>query len=209
VTVITMYDHGMGRWEPDARGRLERAALELYRERGFEGFDEITVAEIAERAGLTERTFFRHYTDKREILFSGASELQRLLVSAVEEAPAGLAPMAAVASGLFRMADAMFDEERREFARQRQRIIAVNPDLVERELIKMATLGAALAGALRGRGVGEPAASLAGEAGIAVFRVAFERWVSPGCDQSLSQLMRESVAELRAVTAASEVTSPT
>jgi AcrR family transcriptional regulator len=203
VTVITVYDHGMGRWEPDARGRLERAAMELYRERGFEGFDSITVAEIAERAGLTERTFFRHFADKREILFSGAAALQKLLVSAVEEAPAELPPMAAVAAGLFRMADAMFDEERREFARQRQTIIMANPDLVERELIKMATLGAALASALRGRGVREPAASLAAEAGIAVFRVAFERWVSPDCSQSLAQLMRESVDELRAVTAGS------
>jgi AcrR family transcriptional regulator len=191
----------MGRWEPDARGRLERAALELYRERGFEGFDSITVAEIAERAGLTERTFFRHYADKREILFSGASELQQLLVSAVEEAPAELPPMAAVAAALVRMADAMFDDERREFARQRQGIIAANPDLVERELIKMATLGAALAGALRERGVAEPAASLAAEAGIAVFRVAFGLWVSPGSDRSLAQLMRESVDELRTVTA--------
>ena len=74
----------MGRWEPNARGRLEQAAMELYLERGF---DQTTVAEIAERAGLTERTFFRHFADKREVLFAGAGALQELLVSAVAGAP--------------------------------------------------------------------------------------------------------------------------
>src|SRR6202035_2298884 len=91
------YDRGMGRWEPNARGRLEQAALELYLERGFE---QTTVAEIAKRAGLTERTFFRHFADKREVLFSGAGALEELLVSAVAGAPESSAPMAAVAAGL-------------------------------------------------------------------------------------------------------------
>src|ERR1700721_1862099 len=87
----------MGRWEPDARGRLAQAASPLYGERGFE---QTTVAEIAERAGLTERTFFRHFADKREVLFAGADALRELLVDTVAKAPASAAPIDAAASGL-------------------------------------------------------------------------------------------------------------
>src|SRR5580704_2733298 len=112
---VIIYDRGMGRWEPDARGRLERAALALFGERGFE---HTTVAEIAKRAGLTERTFFRHFADKREVLFAGASELQELLVSAVADAPDSLAPIEVVAAAL-RAAGARL-QERRDHARQRQ-----------------------------------------------------------------------------------------
>ena len=107
---------GMGRWEPDARGRLEQAALELYGERGFE---QTTVAEIAERAGLTERTFFRHFADKREVLFGGAGVLEELLVSTVADAPESAAPIDAVAAAL-EAAGAVL-QERRELARQRAR----------------------------------------------------------------------------------------
>src|SRR5580700_5873326 len=106
----------MGRWQPDARGRLGRAAMELYRARGF---DSTTVAEIAERAGLTERTFFRYFADKREVLFGGSSELQEFLVSSVVGAPASLPPMEAITWALSAAATEIF-EERREFARQRQ-----------------------------------------------------------------------------------------
>ena len=105
----------MGRWEPDSRGRLEQAALGLYGERGF---DNTTVADIAARAGLTERTFFRYFADKREVLFSGAGALQELLVAAVATAPDAAAPIDAVAAALD-AAGALF-EERRHFARQRQ-----------------------------------------------------------------------------------------
>src|SRR4051794_13163473 len=119
----------MGRWEPDARGRLERAALELYRERGFE---QTTVAEIAKRAGLTERTYFRHFADKREVLFAGAGTMRELLVSTVAEAPDDLAPIEAAVAGV-EAAGAVI-QERRELARQRQAIIAANAELQEREL---------------------------------------------------------------------------
>jgi len=196
VTVIA-YDQGMGRWEPNARGRLEQAAMELYNQRGFES---TTVAEIAERAGLTERTFFRYYADKREVLFAGAGELQELLVSKVADAAASLPAIDAVAAALAEVARLVF-EERREFARQRQVIIAANAELQERELIKLASLASAVAGALRGRGVSDPAASLAAEAGIAVFRIAFERWTSETGDRPLAQLIQESVDELKLVTA--------
>ena len=185
----------MSRWEPNARGRLEQAALELYIERGFE---QTTVAEIAKRAGLTERTFFRYFADKREVLFSGAGALQDLLVRAVADAPDSTAPIDAVAAAL--AAAGALLQERRESARQRQAVIAANAELQERELIKLASLASALAGALRGRGVAEPAASLAAEAGIAVFKIAFERWVNQTSQADLPQLMRESIEELKAVT---------
>jgi len=187
---------GMGRWEPNARGRLEQAAMELYVERGFE---QTTVAEIAERAGLTERTFFRHFADKREVLFAGAGMLQEFLVSAVAGAPESAAPIEAVAAAL-EAAGALL-QERRDWSRQRQAVIAANTGLQERELIKLASLATALAGALRQRGVGEPAASLTAEAGIAIFKIAFERWVDGPSQPELPQLIREALGELRAVTA--------
>ncbi|SRR6266851_168198 len=193
---VISYDRGMGRWEPDARGRLEQAALALYGERGFE---QTTVAEIAARAGLTERTFFRHFADKREVLFAGAGELQDLLVSTLASTPDSAAPIDAIAAALEAAAARL--QERREYSRQRQAVIAANAELQERELIKLASLASALAGTLRRRGVRDPAASLAAEAGIAVFKIAFERWINQTSQQDLPQLIRESLDELKAVTA--------
>jgi AcrR family transcriptional regulator len=190
----------MVRWEPNARGRLEQAALELYNQRGFEN---TTVAEIAERAGLTERTFFRHFADKREVLFAGAGALQELLVSHVDQAPASLPPIDAITAALVEAATVVF-EPRRELARQRQAVIAANAELQERELIKLATLASALADALRGRGASDPAASLAAQAGIAVLKIAFERWISEAGDRTLAQLIQESVDELKLMTAGQE-----
>src|SRR5216683_5817416 len=142
----------MSRWEPNARGRLEQAALELYIERGFE---QTTVAEIAKRAGLTERTFFRYFADKREVLFAGAGSLQDFLVGTLASAPDSAAPIDAVALAL-EAAGALL-QERREYARQRQAVIAANAELQERELIKLASLSAALAATLRQRGVPDTA----------------------------------------------------
>lgn len=186
----------MGRWEPNARGRLAKAALELYSERGFE---QTTVAEIAKRAGLTERTFFRHYADKREVLFAGSGTLQDLFVGAVADAPDSAAPMDAVATAL-EAAGAVF-QERREYARKRQAVIDANAELQERELIKLASLASALADALRRRGVTDLAASLTAEAGTAVFKVAFERWINGPDQQDLAQFTREALDELKAITA--------
>jgi AcrR family transcriptional regulator len=193
---VINYPGRMGRWEPDALGRLQEAALALYGERGF---DNTTVAEIAERAGLTKRTFFRYFTDKREVLFAGSKALEQLFVDEVGAAPELAAPLDAVAFALHSVAT-MF-EQRRAFAVRRQQIIAANPELQERELIKLASLAAAVAEALRRRGVGDPAAILTAEAGMTVFRVAFERWVGqPVLEFPL--VIRESLDELRAVTAA-------
>jgi len=186
----------MSRWEPNARGRLERAALELYIEHGFE---QTTVAEIAKRVGLTERTFFRHFADKREVLFWGAGALQEHLVSAVAGAPDSAPPIDAIAAALEAAGGLL--QERPDSARQRQSVIAANAELQERELIKLASLAAALADALRRRGVADPAASLAAEAGIAVFRIAFARWINEPTQRDLSQLIRESLDALKAVTA--------
>lgn len=194
-TVIN-YDARMGRWEPNARDRLARAAMELYAEVGFE---ETTVARIAERAGLTERTFFRHFADKREVLFAGSEQLQELFVQAVADAPPSATPMDAVADALDAAAGAFVD--RRGYARQRNAVVQAHPALQERELIKMARLAVALRDALRERGVAEPTASLTAEAGIAVFRVAFERWLAPKEKRSLAEVIRESLAELRSATA--------
>jgi AcrR family transcriptional regulator len=168
-----------------------QAAFALYGERGFE---QTTVAEIAERAGLTERTFFRHFADKREVLFAGAQALQELLVSTVAGAAALLVPADAAAAGL--EAIGALIQEGGELARQRQAIIASSAELQERELIKLASLAAALAEALRGRGVEDPAASLTAEAGIAVFKVAFERYVEADNQRDLPGLIRESLDEL-------------
>jgi AcrR family transcriptional regulator len=193
---VIAYDQGMGRWEPDARGRLERAAMELYIERGFE---QTTVTEIARRAGLTQRTFFRHYADKREVLFAGSGLLEELIVRTLGGALDSAAPIDAVAEALQAAGAAI--QEGGDRPRRRQVVIAANPELQERELIKLASLATAIAGALRQHGVPDPAASLTAEAGIAVFKIAFERWISLSEQQDLPQFIREAVDELKAVTA--------
>ena len=190
------YDAGVSRWEPNARGRLEQAAMDLYVERGFE---QTTVAEIASRAGLTERTFFRYFSDKREVLFWGAASLQEILVNTITDAPGGTSPIAAVAAAI-EVAGTLF-QEGRERSRARQAVIEANPELKERELIKLAALAAAMAEALRGRGVKDPVASLAAEAGIAVLKISFDEWVAISGDDDLPQRMRAAFSELRAVTA--------
>jgi AcrR family transcriptional regulator len=185
----------MVRWEPDASGRLRAAALELYVERGFE---QTTVADIAARAGLTARTFFRYYADKREVLFAGSEAVNEAVTKALAEAPDSAAPMAAVARALDAVGELITDHE---FSRRRQAVIVANAELRERELIKLASLSDTLAEGLRRRGVEEPAARLAAETGIAVFRVAFERWVAQPRDRGLRKFMGESFDQLSALTA--------
>ena len=189
----------MARWEPDARGRLAQAALALYGENGYEN---TTVDEIAQRAGLTERTFFRHFADKREVLFGGGSALQELIVSVVADAPDSQAPIDAAAAGLEAAGEQFFVHEQLDFSRQRQAVIASNPELQERELTKLAALSTAIADALRRRGVDDPAATLTAEVAIAVFRTAFERWIDETNRHDFPQLVRESLDQLKALTAA-------
>jgi AcrR family transcriptional regulator len=191
VAVIA-YHRAMGRWEPDARGRLAKSAMALYAEQGF---DQTTVAEIAARAGLTERTFFRHFADKREVLFYGMEMLRDRLVRAVADAPAAATAMDTV-SAAFEAAGAIL-QENPERVRLRDAIVSANADLRERELIKLAALASAVAGALRDRGIPEPAASLAAETGVAVFKTAFARWISEPGQPDLPGIIRESMTDLR------------
>jgi AcrR family transcriptional regulator len=181
----------MARWRPDSPGRLQQAALALFAERGYE---HTTVAEIAARAGVTERTFFRHYADKREVLFDGAGHMQELVVTAVADADPAAGPIDAAVAGLAAAAEVL--EQRRAFARQRQAIIEANTELREREVLKLTSWARAIAETLRERGVAEPAASLAGEVAIAVFRIAFERWVLNGEERPLLEVLDQSLAEL-------------
>lgn len=184
----------MGRWRPDARARLQEAALTLYGERGYE---ETTVAEIAERAGLTKRTFFRYFTDKREVLFWGSELLEQQMVAAVEAAPASASALGMIGAALD--AAAVRFEEVREGAGPRHRIIASSPELRERELIKAASLAAAIARALRARGVGDTAAALAAHTGTTVMGVAFEQWVEDPDRTPFQQFARDALAQLREI----------
>jgi AcrR family transcriptional regulator len=170
--------------------------MELY---GDQGFDETTVAQIAARAGLTERTFFRHFTDKREVLFYGMEMLRDRLARAVADAPPSATPMEAVSAAL-EAAGALF-QENPDRVRLRDSIVSANADLRERELIKLAALASAVAAALRERGIPDPSASLAAETGVAVFKVAFARWISDPAQPDLPAMIRESMADLRDVLA--------
>jgi AcrR family transcriptional regulator len=186
----------MGRWEPDAKARLAVAALDLYLERGFE---QTTVADIAERAGVTERTFFRHFTDKREVLFDGTETLQRGVLAGVEAAAVGTPAVEIAGQAL--IAGSAFLEERGEFAGRRTRAIAANPELHERELLKLARLSASIAAALETRGESPTRARLAAEAAVSAFGAGFERWSGVEPSPSLADCIHEALAELRAVVA--------
>ena len=186
----------MGRWEPNANERLREAAMELFHERGY---DRTTVEEIASRAGLTERTFFRYFADKREVLFSGSENLVKMILDAIEGAPATMLPLDAAVVGL-EAASAMFDE-RRVQSRKRQALIVAHADLQERELSKLAALGASIATSLHERrGVARPTASLIGETAMAIFRSAFERWIEDGKNRGFTHHVRTTFAELRHAT---------
>ncbi|OBG30334.1 TetR/AcrR family transcriptional regulator [Mycobacterium sp. 852002-51057_SCH5723018] len=186
----------MSRWEPNAPQRLVKAAIELFVDRGYES---VTVAEIAERAGLTKRTFFRHFADKREVLFGGQEPHRRLFADAIASAPASATPLEAIAAGLTAFA-ADAGEERRDFLANRQAIIDGNPDLRERELLKGAALTAGMAEALRERGVQEPTASLAAQVGALALSTAYLRWFEPANRKPLTELVEQALRELSAAT---------
>ena len=183
----------MSRWEPDARSRLERAAAELFVERGYEN---TTVAEIAERAGLTKRTFFRHFADKREVLFGGQEALRRLVIDAITGAPETAAPIDVLAAMLAALST-MFAQDRLDLVRQRQVLVAAHTELQERELLKATALKTAMSEGFRARGVDELAASVAAELGQLAFRTTFFRWVEPANDRTFAEIGTEILAELR------------
>ncbi|GAB3158716.1 TetR/AcrR family transcriptional regulator [Amycolatopsis sp. NPDC004378] len=181
----------MARWQPNAPERLVVAALDLFAERGYES---TTVIEIAERAGLTKSTFFRHFPDKREVLFGGDT-LAGLLADGIVAAPAGAAPLDAIAHALDELGRRTFTPDRREFSARRQAVIAANPELREREALKGLSLTAAMASALERRGVPDPASRVAAQLGALVMAIAYERWTETGGE--FGELVRGALGEVR------------
>jgi len=184
------------RWEPDARDRLIRAALDLFAEQGY---DSTTVAQIVERAGLTRSTFFRHFPDKRDVLVAGQQTLSRLLEQGIAAAPRDASPLQAVAAGLDAALAAF--AERREFSIKMEAVVAANTELQERDSLKQAGFAAGISDALQRRGVPEMTARLAAEMGVVAFHTAHARWTAPGNQREIGELGREALDELRAATA--------
>ncbi|MET8758240.1 helix-turn-helix domain-containing protein [Lentzea sp. NPDC004782] len=185
----------MGRWEPDARERLVRAALDLFCEQGYEN---TSVAQIAERAGLTKSTYFRHFRDKREVLFGGQDQLLELLTSGIIGAPPSVGPLAAVEAALVAIA-VTFTEERLANAPRRQAVIAGTDELRERDALKMAGFARAMKDALRQRGVSELDADVAAELGVLAVRRGFDRWLEDGGD--FAEVARRALEEVRVAAA--------
>ncbi|HET9623267.1 MAG TPA: TetR family transcriptional regulator [Kofleriaceae bacterium] len=189
----------MARWEPDARGRLEKAAMDLFIERGYE---RTTVSDIAARADLTERTFFRYFADKREVLFSGSRDLERTIVDHIAAAPPDLPPLDVLVAA-YAAAGAWLEALRDlEYVRARYALITKHAELRERELIKLAGLAGATSAALIARGVPEATAGLAAELGLAVFKRGFERWVTSRKPRDVAGHIRAALADVRGVVAA-------
>ena len=181
----------MSRWEPDTRDRLERAALELFVDHGF---DAVTVPEITARAGLTTRTFFRHFADKREVLFADSDQMPILATHLVLDAPPDLGPMDVFAQGLATLAKAF--EGRLAQLKQRKAVIDGNDGLRERELRKMERLVDAIAEAFRRRGVDDLTAAVVAETAVGVVKVALRRWIDSDGQEPLLAVMTDSLARI-------------
>ncbi|MFE7659515.1 TetR/AcrR family transcriptional regulator [Streptomyces celluloflavus] len=189
----------MGRWEPGARERLVVAAVDLFTEQGY---DATTVAQIAERAGVTKSTFFRHFPDKRELLVAGQETLSRLLTEGIAEAPGRATPLEAVAAGLVRASSAM-GPVNRELAPRVKAAVAASAELQERDTLKTVSLAAAMTDALAARGLPDPTAALASELGVLAFKRGFAQWSEGDRDgkDELAGYVLASLDELRAVSA--------
>jgi AcrR family transcriptional regulator len=187
----------MGRWEPGARERLVVAAVDLFTEQGY---DATTVAQIAERAGVTKSTFFRHFPDKRELLVAGQETLSRLLVEGITEASAGASPLEAVGAGLERAATAM-GPLNREMAPRITAAVAASAELQERDALKSVGMAAAMTDALVARGVPGPTAALAGELGVLAFKRGFAAWSGSGAADGLAGHLVTALDELRTASA--------
>jgi AcrR family transcriptional regulator len=179
----------MGRWQPGAHERLAESALDLYLERGF---DQTTVADIAERAGVTERTFFRYFADKREVLFQGTERLEQLVVETIDAAPEASAFEMAVAGVL---ATTTYLDDR-DFSQRRAAAVEANASLRERELLKLASLRDGMAVALRRRGVDELTAAVAADAAGSVFQQGFTRWIR-GDASDFAAALQHALAAVR------------
>jgi AcrR family transcriptional regulator len=186
----------MARWEPGARERMVLAAVDLFTEQGY---DATTVAQIAERAGVTKSTFFRHFADKRELLAAGQEALSRLLAEGIAEAPQTASPLEAVAAGLERASSAM-GPMNRDLGPRLKAAIAANAELQERDALKSVGLAAAVTDALVARGVPDLIAHLAGEIGILAFKRGYSQWLEadPGTAGGLAPYTATALEDLRA-----------
>lgn len=183
----------MPRWEPNARERLVTAALQLFSEQTY---DKTTVGEIADRAGLTRSTFFRHFSDKREILAAGQETLSRLFAEGIAAAPAEATPLTTVWHGLDAAAAAMTPFNR-ELGPRLAAVIATSTELQERDQLKHVGLAASMAEALRARGAPAPVAALAGEVGMLAFKEAYAEWVRADNQRDLADILRTAMSRLR------------
>jgi AcrR family transcriptional regulator len=193
----------MARWEPHASERLAEAALELFAERGYEN---TTVLDIARRAGLAKSTFFRHFQDKRGVLF-GEDALTERLATAVAAAPAVATPLDAVACGLDALGRDVFTPGRRAFTVRRRAVIDAHPDLREREALKGLSLTAAIARAVERRGAPVLVARVAAELGALALKIAYERWSVEGNGEEFAAIARRALDDVRA--AALSASEPT
>ncbi|WP_329133208.1 TetR/AcrR family transcriptional regulator [Streptomyces sp. NBC_01476] len=188
----------MARWEPGARERLVVAAVDLFTEQGY---DATTVAEIAARAGVTRSTFFRHFSDKREVLVAGQATLSRLLAEGIAQAPASAGPLEAVAAGLERASSEM-GPVNRDLGPRLKAAVAASTELQERDALKSIGLASAMTGALLARGVPDPTAHLAAELGVLAFKRGYARWSEAGPDEptGLAPHALAALEELRTAT---------
>jgi len=187
----------MSRWQPHARERLERAAVELFIEQGFA---ETTVPQITARAGLTTRTFFRHFADKREVLFARDAELPAVVAQIAADAPASLSPMMLIAHALEIVAATRL-EGQLAYLRTRHAVIQADEGLRERELRKLSALSDAINQGFRDRGLDELTSILAAQLAVTVFSVTISRWLDQDGEQPLSELVHDTLRALRSVTA--------
>jgi AcrR family transcriptional regulator len=187
----------MARWQPDARERLQQAALELFAEQGFAA---TTVPEITARAGLTTRTFFRHFADKREVLFAEEAELPAYAERLIAGAPAGTRAPAIILDGLRAVAEARF-EGRKETIRQWRAIVATDAGLRERELQKRAALAVAVRDGFRARGLDPTRAALLAETSATLMYVSVTAWLETDDDRKLADIVETTLATLRATLA--------
>jgi AcrR family transcriptional regulator len=188
----------MARWQPDAQGRLQHAAMTLFIERGYA---DVTVAEIADQAGLTKRTFFNHFPDKREVLFAGAVDFEAGIVKHLTEAPSDLAPIDAAIAALTHSSVELAQYS--DYARIRRDLIASSLELQERDLIKTTSLASAIAEALRQRNVPPRTATLTAQAAIAVFTTAYADWVDDSTED-FNTMMQRSLTEFRQAVGATQ-----
>ena len=182
----------VARWTPDAKARLQQAATELFMERGY---DAVTVADIAARAGLTKRSFFNHFADKAEVLFDGSDAFGAQILAALEAADPAIDPLSAAVSAYASAAVGFADHP--EQVRARGELIAASPDLQERELKKMASLTATAAEVLERRGVPPREAHFIAQAATTIFTAAAADW-SADPARSFDDVMAETSGRYRA-----------